>query len=110
MNFINSVWKPSGSFEVFYRQFGLIIIHFSSEIDCTRILKEGPNTFNSRIMILKQWKKGMKLTRDFFTFVPIWIKFHDLNLKLWTKDSISIIASTLGKPIKMDNNIAKELR
>ena len=31
-------------------------------------------------------------------------------MDLWTKNAISRIASTLGKPIKMDNNTANELR
>lgn len=99
-----------GTFEVFYRQKGFIVIRFSSDEDCNRILKQGPYTFNSCIIIFKQWKMGMNLTRDYFTSIPIWIRFHNMNLELWTKDAICRISLTLGKPNKMDTNTAKELR
>lgn len=52
----------------------------------------------------------MNLTRDYFSTIPIWVKFNNLSIELWTKDAICRIDSTLGTPIKMKNNTAQELR
>lgn len=49
------------------------------------------------------------MTRDYFTSIPIWVKLQDLSLDLWTKEAFRHTTSTLGKPIRMDNNTAKDL-
>lgn len=73
----------------------------------SRIIKDGPYTLNSKIIIIKQWKPGMKFTRNYFSSIPILIELHDLSLETWNKDAISRIASTLGETIRMDSTTAR---
>ncbi|GKC62627.1 RNA-directed DNA polymerase, eukaryota, reverse transcriptase zinc-binding domain protein [Tanacetum coccineum] len=38
--------------------------------------------------------------------LPVWVKIINVPLEAWSVDGISVIASSLGKPIMMDNNTA----
>ncbi|KAG5513076.1 hypothetical protein RHGRI_038502 [Rhododendron griersonianum] len=39
--------------------------------------------------------------------VPAWVKFHDLPLELWNQECLSRVASTIGRPIHVDQATAK---
>ncbi|GKC45461.1 RNA-directed DNA polymerase, eukaryota, reverse transcriptase zinc-binding domain protein [Tanacetum coccineum] len=41
------------------------------------------------------------------TKIPLWAKIKNIPLEAWTKDRISALASSLGKPLRMDNIIAQ---
>lgn len=49
-------------------------------------------------------------TKDQPTKIPAWIKLLKLPLEFWTPESFSKIASTIGKPLNVDNATAKRLR
>ncbi|GJT17403.1 RNA-directed DNA polymerase, eukaryota, reverse transcriptase zinc-binding domain protein [Tanacetum coccineum] len=42
------------------------------------------------------------------TKIPLWAKIKNIPLETWTKDRISALASSLGKPLRMDNIIAQK--
>lgn len=109
-NYVRNVQKPLGNYKIFCKTSGFIIVRFALDEDCARIIKSGPFTFNSRITIMKIWKPGWKLARDYFSSIPIWVKLEDLNLHFWNRDVISRIASTIERPVKMDTTTTAENR
>ena len=44
----------------------------------------------------------MHLSRGKFSTIPMWVKLHDVPLDLWTEEGIKFVASTLGKPMQLD--------
>lgn len=71
--------------------------------DCDRILAASPYFYNNRLIYMKKWKPGMKLTREFLNSMPVWINLPNLDLDFWSTEAISRIASTLGQPLRLEN-------
>ncbi|KAL3738538.1 hypothetical protein ACJRO7_019979 [Eucalyptus globulus] len=67
-----------------------------------KILEEGPITVARIPLILQQWKPLMELKKAKQTFVPVWIRLKNLPLDLWSAPAISVIASSVGKPLHVD--------
>jgi len=57
-----------------------------------------------------RWSESLEFERDLLSFVPIWIWFPSLPLKLWSKNIISRSASLIGNPLFMDKATAAEVR
>ncbi|KAL3740394.1 hypothetical protein ACJRO7_021643 [Eucalyptus globulus] len=67
-----------------------------------KILEEGPITVARIPLILQQWKPLMELKKAKQTSVPVWIRLKNLPLDLWSAPTISVIASSVGKPLHVD--------
>lgn len=73
-----------------------------------KVLEGGPYFFSRRFLVLRNWKRMMSLSTHHPSIIPTWIKIHQLPLECWTTESISRIASTIGKPLYVDK--ATEMR
>jgi len=91
--FVSGVMKPANSFTVYYKPNSFILIKFSNAVDFKNILKGGPYTINSRIIVLRKRSVDMKMTREYFTTIPIWVRLMDLNLAYSSNEGISRITS-----------------
>lgn len=100
--YIDRVWKPTGSFQIFSKDNGFYVVKFEEKNDCDRILDNGPYYYDRKLIMMRRWFPGLKLTKEFLQTVQIWVRLLNLNLDHWTKESISRIASIIGRPIKMD--------
>nr|GEU61976.1 hypothetical protein [Tanacetum cinerariifolium] len=47
---------------------------------------------------------------DFTPTIHVWAKIRDVPLEAWTKEGISALASSLGKPIRMDKITAQKCK
>lgn len=52
----------------------------------------------------------MKPTKEHPSKIPIWVRILDLPWELWNKECISRIASTIGRPIHLDQATAKKTK
>ena len=57
-------------------------------------------------LVLHQWTIDSKCEKDKLLTIPIWVKFPNLPLRLWSPTLMSRLASTLGKPLYMDEATA----
>ncbi|GKD31810.1 zinc knuckle CX2CX4HX4C containing protein, partial [Tanacetum coccineum] len=39
-------------------------------------------------------------------YIPVWVKFHDIPITVFTDDGLSSIATKLRKPLMLDSNTA----
>nr|GFA14277.1 hypothetical protein [Tanacetum cinerariifolium]GFA32511.1 hypothetical protein [Tanacetum cinerariifolium] len=67
-----------------------------------RVLENGPWLIRLVSLILNAWKQNSKLKKDDITFVPIWVKIHNVPIVAYSEIGLSLITSTLGKPIMLD--------
>ena len=58
--------------------------------------------FDNKPLLVKLWNPELDLKTDTLTSLPIWVQFHELELKYWGLDSLSKLGRTLGIPIKID--------
>ncbi|KAG5513073.1 hypothetical protein RHGRI_038503 [Rhododendron griersonianum] len=49
----------------------------------------------------------MKPAQEQPSTIPAWVKLHDLPFELWNKECLSRVASTIGKPLHVDQATAR---
>lgn len=101
-SYIQRVWNPVGDFEIFTRENGFFLVKFKDTQDCSSVLKNGPYFYNGKLIIVRKRSDSLKMDIDLLTTMPIWVRLPCVNLKLWDREAFSVMASIIGKPIKMD--------
>lgn len=104
---VGRLWRPKCSMEIHSRENGFFFFKFSLKEGCDRILHEGPWLFDDRLIILKPLSEHIGLERDLLSSIPVWVRFPNLHLKLWSQSIISKAASVIGNPLYMDEATAK---
>ncbi|GKC38645.1 hypothetical protein Tco_1051029 [Tanacetum coccineum] len=54
-------------------------------------------------LMLKKWSSDANLMKEVVCNVPVWVKFHDVLIIVFTKDGLSVIATKLGTPLMLDS-------
>lgn len=104
---VGRLWKLNGSLEIHSRENGFFFFKFGSREEYERILHEGPWLFDGRLVILKPWSEDIGLDRNLSSTIPVWVRFPNLHLKLWSQSILSKVASLVGYPIYMDEATTK---
>jgi hypothetical protein len=89
---------------------GLIIFQFTDEQAKLSVLEDGPWFFSRKYLVLKNWQRMMKPVKEHPSSIPVWVKLLNLPWELWNRECISRIASTIGRPIHVDQATAKRTR
>ncbi|XP_058211571.1 uncharacterized protein LOC131323743 [Rhododendron vialii] len=89
---------------------GFYLFEFKDEQAKMQVLEGGPYFFSQKYLVLKDWHRMMKPARDQPTKIPAWVKLHDLPLELWNQECLSRVASTIGRPLHVDQATAKTAR
>lgn len=82
---------------------GFCIFRFSSEANCFRVLDLGPWFFAGKLLILQKWHEGLQLSKVKLSRIPVWVKFYNVPLNLWTNEGFSYVASAVGVPLYLDD-------
>lgn len=53
-------------------------------------------------MVLRKWSPGLPLSRANLHRIPVWAKFHNVPIELWSEEGLSHIASAVGIPLYAD--------
>lgn len=102
-------WKDCAPVSI--KQIGsCFFFEFKDEATKLKVLGGGPYFFSRRYLVLKEWRRMLIPSTVHPSSIPAWIKIHKLPLECWTEAGLSRIASTIGKPIHVDNATAKRQR
>ena len=66
------------------------------------IVEKGTWLFAGRYMVLRKWCPGLLLSKANLHRIPVWAKFHNVPIELWTEAGLSHIASAVGRPLYAD--------
>ncbi|KAL9665867.1 hypothetical protein QQ045_000188 [Rhodiola kirilowii] len=58
-----------------------------------------------RPLVLKPWSPDENYELETVNALPVWVRFSNLNLHMRSKEILSMIASTMGKPIRTDGDV-----
>ncbi|CAL5339681.1 unnamed protein product [Camellia sinensis] len=89
---------------------GFFIFKVKSEEAIEKILEDGLYYVGARLIVVKKWQPGLKLTKCEFSSVPLWVKLYNVPLELWTEEGLGYIASIMGTPLYLDVPIFKRSR
>ncbi|GKB08012.1 zinc knuckle CX2CX4HX4C containing protein [Tanacetum coccineum] len=67
------------------------------------VLENGLWMIQNSPLTLKKWTMNTRLFKEELTRIPVWVKLHDVSMKVFLKDEISLIATQIGKPIMIDS-------
>ncbi|GJS66832.1 metallophosphoesterase 1-like protein isoform X1 [Tanacetum coccineum] len=74
------------------------------------VLELGPWIVNNKPLFLKKWDPTIGMKKVEQTKVPLWVSLVNVPMKAWSIEGISSLASSLGKPMIMDNMTAKRCK
>ncbi|XP_050233027.1 uncharacterized protein LOC126681527 [Mercurialis annua] len=96
------IWGKLGLIDFHQIKTNLFAFTFESEEGKLKAMADGPITSNKHPLIVEEWRRNMSFDITEIASVPVWVKFPLLPWKFWNPNSLSSIASTLGKPLFAD--------
>ncbi|KAL9664729.1 hypothetical protein QQ045_020136 [Rhodiola kirilowii] len=101
--FVRSKWGDENMVSVSELKLVIFIFKFAKEEDCNRVFAMGPWSFDNRPLIIKPWSPDENYELESVTALPVWVRFPGLNMHMHNEEILSMIASTIGKPIRTDD-------
>ena len=77
---------------------GFFFFKFSSKKGVEDVLENGPWLIINVSIILKPWNLNTNLLKEDLTNIPVWVKFHDVPLAMFSDDGLSLLATLIGTP------------
>ncbi|GJR37692.1 zinc knuckle CX2CX4HX4C containing protein [Tanacetum coccineum] len=100
-NYVKNAWAKYGIERVMLQN-GFFFFQFSSRDGMEKVLENGPWLIRLVPIILNVWTPTSKLKRDEITTVPVWVKLHNVPIVACSEIGLSLLTTTLGKPIMLD--------
>ncbi|GJY49642.1 zinc knuckle CX2CX4HX4C containing protein [Tanacetum coccineum] len=99
--YVVNAWKMYG-FEraIFYN--GFFFFKFSSHDGMIKTLEGGPWFIRSIPIFLNEWSADTKMKKEVLTRVPVWVRIHNVLVVAFSETGLSLIATQLGRPIRLD--------
>ncbi|GKE28450.1 RNA-directed DNA polymerase, eukaryota, reverse transcriptase zinc-binding domain protein [Tanacetum coccineum] len=61
---------------------------------------------NSKPLMVQKWDPSIGMSKYEPTKIPVWVKLTDLPMEAWTTKGISVVSSSMGRPLIMDSMTA----
>ncbi|GJY05634.1 RNA-directed DNA polymerase, eukaryota, reverse transcriptase zinc-binding domain protein, partial [Tanacetum coccineum] len=71
------------------------------------VINNGPWMVNNKPMVVQKWCIDMCLDKTEPKKIPVWIKMINVPMEAWSVKGISALASSVGKPVIMDEVTTK---
>ncbi|XP_021762503.1 uncharacterized protein LOC110727244 [Chenopodium quinoa] len=108
--FIAEQWNRIAKPEVYWHDDGYFIVNFCSHVDLNSVLCNGPDMYNGKPIIVKQWSDKFYFSAEVLRNVPLWVRLSNFPLNCWGTETLSKIGSLLGVPICADECTTRKLR
>nr|GEY91240.1 zinc knuckle CX2CX4HX4C [Tanacetum cinerariifolium] len=104
---IRRMWSKWGIDDIDMKADGMCMVKFKNEEGMKKVLDSGTWLVNNKPLVVRKWDPafGMEMVEQ--TKVPIWARLVNVPMEAWSAEGISALASSLGKPLIMDNMTAK---
>ncbi|KAK6155819.1 hypothetical protein DH2020_010067 [Rehmannia glutinosa] len=77
-NTMNGIWpidEPCALREIGFNKFQFI---FQSQVDKKRVIQGKLWSFDNQFLVMREWKEGVDMKRENFSFIDMWIQVWDL--------------------------------
>ncbi|XP_075475010.1 uncharacterized protein LOC142505786 [Primulina tabacum] len=98
-----------GSHTVRFLPRGYMVLTLSCEEDYLRFWTQPLVSIRSVVIRFSKWTPEFKFEAD-SSIAPVWVRFPDLPLHLYAKQSLYPLAKILGNPVKIDEITAEGTR
>ncbi|GJR37132.1 RNA-directed DNA polymerase, eukaryota, reverse transcriptase zinc-binding domain protein [Tanacetum coccineum] len=100
------MWSKFGLADMFSNDNEVYCFKFRNEDGMNAVLENSPWMVSGRPLIVQKWSLDVSLDKPEPNKIPLWVKMFDIPLEAWNKKGISKLASSLGKPLVMDEMTA----
>lgn len=101
-SYVKNTWAKYGIKQVMMNAGGFFFFQFYSQNGLNSVMEHGPWIIRSLPLFLYAWSPSSVICKGEITKVPVWIKLHDVPLLAYSEDSLSMLATKVGKPIILD--------
>ncbi|GJZ54181.1 RNA-directed DNA polymerase, eukaryota, reverse transcriptase zinc-binding domain protein [Tanacetum coccineum] len=101
------MWSKWGVDDIVMKTNGTCMLKFMNEAGMNKVLELGPWIVNSKPMFVRKWDPTIGMEKTEQTKVPLWVSLVNVPLEAWSKEGISALDNSLGKPLIMDTMTAK---
>ena len=99
---LRSLWRLCGGYDVMDVGSGYFMVKFDLQEDRDKVIGGGPWLLNNHYLAVKSWTPSFSLNEASFGSTMIWIRLEGLNMLYYEERAISLIASAVGRPIRVD--------
>ncbi|KAF5771864.1 putative transcription factor interactor and regulator CCHC(Zn) family [Helianthus annuus] len=104
--YAKNVWNKYGFSKAMMNSNGFFFFKFDSSEGMNKVLEGGPWLIRKVPLFLNVWTPAVTLRKDGIKSVPVWVKFHNVPIAVYTDDGLSLLASKIGIPKRLDNYTA----
>ncbi|XP_074298351.1 uncharacterized protein LOC141629211 [Silene latifolia] len=105
--FIKRVWSGFAIDKISFMTNGIFIVRFKTKEHQQKALDYGPLMFDSKPVIVNEWRPEACLVKHDVQVIPIWVKLQGLDIKFWGMNSLKKIGGSIGKVLKCDENTSR---
>nr|GEV73506.1 zinc knuckle CX2CX4HX4C [Tanacetum cinerariifolium] len=102
---IRRMWSRLGLRDVIAN--GVFYFKFQDEEGIKKVIKNGPWMVYNKPMVVQKWNINICFDKAKPKKMHIWVKLLNVLMKAWSVKGINALASSLGKPIIMDEVTTK---
>ncbi|GJX46348.1 RNA-directed DNA polymerase, eukaryota, reverse transcriptase zinc-binding domain protein [Tanacetum coccineum] len=103
---IRMMWGRLGLKDIVVDTDEMCFFKFKSKEEMNNVLDQSPGLVNGKPLIVQKWDSEITIVKEAPCKIPLWIRLFNVLLEAWSVKEISIIASRLGRPIKIDKMTA----
>ncbi|KAL9993787.1 putative transcription factor interactor and regulator CCHC(Zn) family [Helianthus debilis subsp. tardiflorus] len=104
--YAKNVWSKYGFAKIMMNSDGFFFFKFDSKEGMMKVLEGGPWLIRKVPLFLNVWSPSVNLIKECIKSVPVWVKLHNVPIAIYTDDGLSLLASKLGTPKRLDGYTA----
>lgn len=104
---LKKLWKLTGGFDMMDVDNGFYMIKFDLEADKEKVKEGGPWMLFAHCLAVTNWSPEFVSPTATVDHTLVWIRFPGLNLVYYDESFLLALASTVGRPIRVDTNTLK---
>ncbi|GJS85708.1 putative reverse transcriptase domain-containing protein [Tanacetum coccineum] len=94
-NYVKNTWSKFGLVKSMTTK-GIFFFMFSFKDEMESMLENGLLLIITVLLILRKWTPNVNIMMEDVCNIPVWEKFHDIPIIVFTEDGLSAIATKLG--------------
>ncbi|GJW01214.1 RNA-directed DNA polymerase, eukaryota, reverse transcriptase zinc-binding domain protein [Tanacetum coccineum] len=102
---IRRMWYRFGLKDVIAEN-GVFYFKFQDE-GINEVINTGPWMVNNKPLVVQNWSIDMCIDKAEPKRIPVWVKMRNVPMEAWSVKGISALASSIGKPVIMDEITTK---
>nr|GEU50183.1 zinc knuckle CX2CX4HX4C [Tanacetum cinerariifolium] len=99
---IRRMWNKFGLKDIIVNESGIFLFKLHDNEGINEVINNGPWMVNNKPMFVHRWTIDVCLDKAEPKKLPVRVKFLKIPMEAWSLKWISALASSLGKPIIMD--------